>query len=380
MDLPEVVREALDDESVAAHVSLGGKDVLLVTPSRTLVYRSEGLLSDETVAEYPHGAERIEVARGRRSSTVTLDYGLDGERELDLPTDRLEDALHPVLAGVLNSAGVTESGEAIKDTFLFNELTVVITSERLVRHVGETVWDGDFEEYGYDAVTDLRFEEGDVATAVILRLETGQERFKVPNDRARAFREGLVDAVLDHHGYETLGAFREARTPDEGEDGAATVDFGDGPDPLTADPPSGGRKDYEDAATESVRDEAAASTDRPVDRVESGDRGAVADSADGEPADPAVDADDGPDDAASSRSADDADRAAPDSASGPVPEASRSPEDRELAAEVAALREAVEEQTAALREQEDRIEQQAERIERQADLFEQLIDELRRGR
>ncbi|MFB6281403.1 MAG: hypothetical protein ABEH40_05245, partial [Haloferacaceae archaeon] len=237
MDLPEAVQEAVDDESVAARVGLGGGDALFVTPSRTVVYRTEGLLSDESVAEYPHSAERIAVETGRRNSTVTLDYGLDGERTLQLPTDRLEDALHPVLAGVLNHAGVTGSGEAIKETFLFSELTVVVTSERLVRHLGETVWDQEFDEYRYDDVVDVRFEEGEVATAVVLHHEEGRERFKVPNDRARAFRECLLDALLGHHGYESIEAFRDARAPEEPDDlEADTVDFGDGPDPLSADP------------------------------------------------------------------------------------------------------------------------------------------------
>ncbi|MFB6301690.1 MAG: hypothetical protein ABEH78_02340 [Haloferacaceae archaeon] len=364
MDLPEAVQAALNDESVAARVGLGGGDALFVTPSRTLVYRDEGLLSDESVSEYPHGAERIAVETGRRKSTVTLDYGLDGERTLRLPTDRLEDALHPVLAGVLNHAGVTESGEAIKETFLLSELTVVVTSERLVKHLGETVWDGSFDEYHYDDVVDIRFEEGDVATSVVIRHDDGQERFKVPNadDRARAFRECLVDAVLAHHGYGTLDAFREARAPDE-PDGAATdaVDFGAGPDPLEADPSpikdvpdveSGG--DTTDAGTANALDvekDAEAATTRADGATTSGaDREGTASDAD----------------ANASDTDDDSFAAAGFEPAGPVDE-------ENLAAEVAALRETVEKQNELLRAQ-------GERIERQGKLFRQLVEELRRGR
>ena len=245
MSLPEIVQSSLDGESVAARVGLGGEDRLLVTPTRTLVYRAEGLLSDETVEEFPHDAEHVGVEEGRRKSTITLDYGLDGERSFTVPTKTLDNVLHPVLAGVLNAAGATEPGETIKQTFRFSELTVVVTSARLVRHIGEAVWDEEYDAYHFDDVTDLEFEEGSVATAVVISLEGRQERFKAPNDSARALRETLVSAVCAHHGVEDIDALREATaTADDegaeasegagGADDRDRVSFGDGPDPLNA--------------------------------------------------------------------------------------------------------------------------------------------------
>lgn len=372
MDLPEAVQEALNDESVAARVGLGGGDALVVTPSRTLLYRTEGLLSDESVAEFPHGAERISVKPGRRKSTVTLDYGLDGERTFRLPTDRLEDALHPVLAGVLNHAGVTGTGEAIKETFLLSELTVVVTSERLVKHLGEAVWDEEFDEYHYDDVLDVRFEEGDVATSVVLRYEDGQERFKVPNDRARALRECLVDAVLAHHDYETIEAFRDARMPDDPEE-TDNVDFGDGPEPLTADPsPIKDVSEVEAAgdgngggnaatATADGTGESNANATSAGTADGSGESAAGTDAAEadaGSAGTGAVGADEG--------GTDDSFAAAGFEPAGPADE-------EELAAEIVALREAVEEQN-------DLLRAQGKRIERQDKLFRKLIEELRRGR
>jgi hypothetical protein len=241
MSLPETVQSTLDGESVAARVGLGGEDLLLVTPTRTIVYRAEGLLSDETIDEFPHDAEHVGVSEGRRKATVTLDYGLDGERSFSIPTDRLDQVLHPVLAGVLNAAGITGPGETVKQTYRFSELTVVITSARLVRHIGSAVWDEEYDEYVFDDVIDLQFEEGSVATSVVISIDGRQERFKAPNDRARALREGLVSAVCAYHGVDDLDALRAATTStadeptDDGPSGAdddGTVSFGEGPDPL----------------------------------------------------------------------------------------------------------------------------------------------------
>ncbi|MFB6108193.1 MAG: hypothetical protein ABEJ82_05030 [Haloplanus sp.] len=272
MSLPDVVQSALGEESAAARVNLGGEDVLLVTPTRTLVYRAEGLLSDETVEEYPHGAERIEVSEGRRKSKITLDYGLDGERTFAVPTKQLDQVLHPVLAGVLNAAGITDSGETVKQTFRFSELTVVVTSARVVRHIGEAVWDEDYDEYLFADVTDLAFEEGSVATSVVITLDGRQERFKAPNDSARALREGLVAAVCAYHGVDDLDAFRAMSAPaddedDESEPEDSNVSFGDGPAPL-------GTNDDE---TESAEGEVTARTvpdaHEPEQAAESDDEG-----------------------------------------------------------------------------------------------------------
>jgi hypothetical protein len=242
MSLPEIVQSTLDGESVAARVGLGGDDLLLVTPTRTLVYRAEGLLSDEAVEEYPHDAEHVGVSEGRRKAKITLDYGLDGERTFSVPTKQLDGVLHPVLAGVFNARGITDAGETVKKTFRFSELTIVITSARLVRHIGGAVWDEEYEEYHFEGVTDLDFEEGSVATSVVITVDGRQERFKTPNDRARALREALVSAVCAYHDVDGLDELRaataqKAEAEESGddsadEDGESRVSFGEGPDPL----------------------------------------------------------------------------------------------------------------------------------------------------
>jgi len=282
MSLPEIVQSTLDGESVAARVGLGGDDLLLVTPTRTLVYRAEGLLSDEAVEEYPHDAEYVGVSEGRRKAKVTLDYGLDGERTFSVPAKKLDKVLHPVLAGVFNARGLTDPGETVKQTFRFSELTIVITSARLVRHIGSAVWDEEYEEYHYDDVTDLDFEEGSVATSVVISVGGRQERFKTPNDQARALREGLVSAVCAYHGVDDLDELRaktaqeadetdESETAETGEESRETVSFGDGPDPLDT---SGVDGDVEAGGEDGNGEPVAAETrERGAERAAEGDAG-----------------------------------------------------------------------------------------------------------
>jgi hypothetical protein len=236
MDVPGIVESTLEGEEVAAEVSLGGENALYVTPSRTLIYQSEGFLSDESVDEYPHNAQRMTVKEGRRKTRISLEYSLDGTEEFTVPSNATDDVLHPVLAGVLNTSGVTDPGETVTRTFRLDELTLVITSERLVKHVGSAVWDEDYEEYHFADVTGLDFEDGSVATQLVLTVDGRPERMKVSNERAAEVKEYLQRSLFSYYGVDSLDALNEAVAPEETDDAdqAGAVDFGEGVDPLDA--------------------------------------------------------------------------------------------------------------------------------------------------
>lgn len=217
MDVPAIVRERVGDESVVGGVDLDG-DVVLVTPTRTLVYRAEGLLSDESVAEFPHDVQRVELREGRRKATFRYAY-VDGTREFSVPVGRVDDLLEPLLWGVLYAAGVVDGDETVEGAYRFSELTFVVTEARAVKHVGSALWDDEFEQFPYDGLTDLDFEEGSVATAIVFGLGGRRERVKAPNERAGVVRRAVEEAVLEYHGVDSLEAFRAA-VDDEDEESA----------------------------------------------------------------------------------------------------------------------------------------------------------------
>ncbi|WP_126661213.1 DUF7115 domain-containing protein [Haloterrigena salifodinae] len=255
MSVPEIVQSTLDGDEIAARVSLGGEDELFITSSSSLVYRSDGILSDESIEEYPHEADRLTLSEGRRKTKFTLEYSLEGTKEFTVPSDKTDAVLHPVLAGVLNGNGITDPGETVVKTYRFSELTLIITSDRLVKHIGGAVWDGDYEGYHFDDVTKLAFEDGSVATQIVLTVAGRPERIKAPNEEANDLRERLKRALFEYHGVTSLAEFNETIGVDEdggGRDGGA-VDFGDGVDPLDANPP--GPEDRETVtATETAAD------------------------------------------------------------------------------------------------------------------------------
>lgn len=213
MEVPELVDSHLEGERVVSRVDIDG-DAVYVTPTRTLLYREEGLLSDESVAAYRHDVDRLEVSEGRRKATFRT-RDIEGTREFSVPASRADDVLAPLLWGVLRVKGVLDDGEGIEALYRFSELTLVLTDARIVKHVGTAVWDEEFEQFPYAALTDLAFEEGSVATSLVVEVDGRRERVKTPKEEGRFVRRAVEQAVFDFHDVDSIEAFREKVSPDE---------------------------------------------------------------------------------------------------------------------------------------------------------------------
>ena len=233
MSVPGIVQSTLDGEEIAARVAIGGDDELFITPSNTIIYRAEGLLSDESVDRFPHDADRLTVSEGRRKARFTLEYALEGTSEFTVPASKTDAVLHPVLAGILNGNGITDTGETVAKTYRFSELTVIVTSDRLVKHIGEAVWDSDYEQYHYGDVTNLSFEDGRVATQIVLEVDGRPKRIKAPNDAAADLTERLKRALCSYHEVDSVEELNETLgTEDEEEREDPSMAFDQGLDPL----------------------------------------------------------------------------------------------------------------------------------------------------
>lgn len=233
---PELIETTLGDETVVTTVPLAGDDSLVITPTRSLLYRAEGLISDETVEEFPHAASRLSVDEGRRKAKIRFEYPIDDPRTMAVPPAVLDSALHYVLAGVLNAGGVTDRGEAVQRVFRFNELTVVVTDRRLVTHLGSATWDDDYDAIRYTALTGLEFEEGSVATQVVLYMGGRSQRIKVPNDRALEFKQELSQALIAYFNVSDLDELADQWRSEEDHDKGEPkgLDFSGDIEPLGA--------------------------------------------------------------------------------------------------------------------------------------------------
>ncbi|WP_254279047.1 DUF7115 domain-containing protein [Haloarcula marina] len=235
MDIPDLVQDELGDEEIRAGVNLGDEDAVCFTPTRTLVYRGEGLLSDEKVTAYPHDFERLTISEGRRKIKFTL-YYTDEKRDLTVPGGRGEAVLERLLEGKLTVSNVIESEESVAGVFRFSELTLVVTDSQLLRHLGGVTWDADFEAYAFEDVTGLDFEEGSVATAIVLSVNDRPERIKAPAEDAPRLKQVLQDALFAFHDVSSLADLNAKLSPeseesDESDDG---LGLDAGIDPLVS--------------------------------------------------------------------------------------------------------------------------------------------------
>jgi len=202
MEIPDLLRQRLDEEPRGG-VTLGGEDVAVFTRNRTFIYRGESLLSDARVEVYGHDIERLSVSSGRRETTFRL-HSVEGTRGFAVASEHAQAVLEGLFGGILAAAGLLEDGEHVRGVYLFSDLTVVVTDRRLVKHIGATVWDSDYEEFPFESVTGLDFEEGSVATQVVLWVDGKAERIKAPSDEGPLLRRTLSRALCEFHGVDAL--------------------------------------------------------------------------------------------------------------------------------------------------------------------------------
>jgi hypothetical protein len=252
MEIPDLVQQELGDEEVHAGVSLGDEDTVCFTPTRTLVYRGEGLLSDEKVDVFPYDFERLKLSEGRRKTKFTLFY-TDTKREFGVPGDRAGVVLERLLEGSLQAIDAVGRRESVNGVYQFSELTLVVTDGRLLKHLGSVTWDGDFEAYAFEDVTGLEFEDGSVATAIVLSVDGRPERIKAPSEQAPKLRKSLQEALFAFHEVSSLEELnaKVAVDPESGTDEGDSLGLESGIDPLVGggdDEPAGSTRQSSSAS------------------------------------------------------------------------------------------------------------------------------------
>lgn len=235
MEIPDRIKQQLGDEELVSAVSLGDEDVICFTPMRTLIYRGEGLLSDDSVEEYSHDIERLDVSESRRKMGFTLTY-MDSQEKFTVTHDRGEDVLERLIWGVLGTADVIERDEGVEGVFRFSELTLIITEQRLVKLVGTYAWDEDFEEFPFSEVTGLEFEDGSVATQIVISVNGRPQRIKAPSKDANLVEHTLTNALFDYYEVESLSTLNatvsetstdtQGDTQETADDGLVSSDIG----------------------------------------------------------------------------------------------------------------------------------------------------------
>lgn len=215
MDLPELVADRLDDEPVAARVDIDG-DAVITTPTRTLRYYTNGLLRDESVEEFSHDVERVDVAETRRKATIRLSNPED-HWEFTIPRNGIEEVLEGVMTGILRNDDVVEANEPIRSIYRFSELTLVVTDARLLKHLGDAVWESDHEAYPFVDVTGLDFEEGEHSTQLVVEIDGRPHRIKLPTDASAGVRRTVEQALFDFYDVDSLDGLNAAVGLDEDE-------------------------------------------------------------------------------------------------------------------------------------------------------------------
>jgi hypothetical protein len=243
MEVPDLVEARLGDERPERAVSLGDGDAVFFTSSRTLLYRADGLLSDESIEVYGHDVERLDLSAGRRKTTVSLTY-VGGTEQFSVPREYSDQVLEGLLAGILEARDVLAAGETVDSVYRFSELTLVVTEAQLVKHVGAPVWNTEYEVFPFAEVTGLEFEDSSVATQIVLWVNGHPQRIKAPSDEGRVFQQTLTERLCAFHDVDSLAQLNEVlasghdETSDPPRDATSDIALDDTIAPLVSTPES----------------------------------------------------------------------------------------------------------------------------------------------
>ncbi len=208
MSLPGGVSVLVDEDELIDRVVLDDHRSLFVTPSKAITHRERSLLTEESVESYPTDVDRLSLEEGKRQVTVTFEYHDGSTRELQLPMRTMAAALKALLASVIRATDVIVEGEAIVELYRFNELTVIVTDKRLLKHVGQALWADSYDAIDFDIIRNIMTETGQVSTGVNIETTDGGERLKIPHETADRFVSRLEEAVLSYHDVVDLGVLR----------------------------------------------------------------------------------------------------------------------------------------------------------------------------
>ena len=232
MQPPQRVAAAVGSEEVTTQIDLGGDDSITITPTRLLLYRAEGLLSGESITELPLAARAVSMQRSRRKATIRFELADEETAEITVPAATAQHTLEPIVAAVLQHHDIFSPGEQVRSIYRLSQLTVIVGEQRILRNVGANIWDTEYEAFAYEQVTDIEYEKGDVATAIVLTVDGRTERIKVPNEEVITVRRDVEGAVCAFWDVETVPELRRLHGTDGDRSTQAKVSFGEGPAPL----------------------------------------------------------------------------------------------------------------------------------------------------
>ncbi|MFC7058271.1 hypothetical protein [Halovenus salina] len=169
-----------------------------------------------------------------------------------------------------------ESDEQIEGVFRFSELALVVTDRRIVKHIGAYLWDPDYEEYPYSQVTGLEFEEGSVATSVVISVDGRPQRIKAPSGEAEVLRRALTTALFSYYEVDSLEELNATLAESKPETSESTessgslssdIELDDTIDPLVT-PDDNAADDISEPPTEATKPESGSTSESPGNTTE----------------------------------------------------------------------------------------------------------------
>ena len=211
MELPDVISDmVLDDEIILSRTLISNSVEMIVTSTRLFLYRGTSLINTESFEEYKLNVDRISISPDRKKAQITLDYGSNRTIEFQAYRKYLDMIYEPLIRGVIHANNILQQGESIKKIYRKGELTVVLTNMKILKHIGTSLWDLDFENFNLETISRIYVAEGGSSSEVIIESNNRLHRIKTTTSVAQSLCDSSIIELISFHNFPTYLEFKKS--------------------------------------------------------------------------------------------------------------------------------------------------------------------------
>lgn len=212
MELPDVISDLiLDDETILSRTLISNGVELIVTSTRLFLYRGVGLINTESFEEYKLNVDRISISLDRKKAQIILDYGINRPSvEFQAHRKYLDMIYDPLIRGAIHANNTLQQRESIKKICRKGELTIVLTNMKILKHIGTSLWDIDFESFDLETISKIYVDAGGISSELIIESNNRLHRIKTTANIAQSLCDSSINELISFHNFPTYSEFQKS--------------------------------------------------------------------------------------------------------------------------------------------------------------------------
>jgi hypothetical protein len=116
----------------------------------------------------------------------------------------------PLIRGAIHAKNTLQQGESIKKICRKGELTIVLTNMKILKHIGTSLWDIDFESFDLETISKIYVDAGGISSELIIESNNRLHRIKTTANIAQSLCDSSINELISFHNFPTYSEFQKS--------------------------------------------------------------------------------------------------------------------------------------------------------------------------